>query len=418
MTATQPWKSDQWFTSPWNFVEGANRPAGFPADIAIHDVTLRDGEQQAGVEFTRDDKVRIAEALAEAGIPRIEAGLPAVSPSDEAAVREIVKRNLGPQIFAFARCMMDDVKLAADCGVSGVVMEIPSSPHIIEYAYRWPLERAIEASIRTTAYAHELGLEVVFFPIDFTRADFDWVLDLITRVANEGHMDALVIVDTFGVAAPHAMPNVVRQVRARIDKRLEVHCHMDFSLGVANTIAALAEGVSVAHTTVTGIGERAGNTPTEDVVMALLTLYGVDIGVKTEHFTELSRLVRDLGKVAIPSNRAIVGDLLYAIESGIIASWLKNCGDEHLTEVFPFRPGLVGQRQPEVVLGKNSGIDSIAIWLRKLGIEAGEAEQLELLRRVKQRSLDGKRLLSEGEFRDLLAEVRAASGEVVELSRG
>lgn len=399
--AEHPWKNDRWFTSPWNFVDEVRSQLHFPSDIAIHDVTLRDGEQQAGIEYTKDDKVRIAEALAGAGIHRIEAGLPAVSPSDEAAVREIVKRNLGPQIFAFARCMTEDVKLAADCGVSGVVMEIPSSPHIIEYAYRWPLERAIEASIRTTAYAHELGLEVVFFPIDFTRADFGWVLDLITRVADEGHMDALVIVDTFGVAAPHAMPNVVRQVRARIDKRLEVHCHMDFSLGVANTIAALAEGASVAHTTITGIGERSGNTPTEDVVMALLTMYGVDTGIKTEAFTELSHLVRDLSRVPVPPNRAIVGDRVYAIESGIIASWFKNCGDDHLTEVFPYRPELVGQRQPEVVLGKNSGIDSIGIWLEKLGIEASEQERLDLLRRVKERSLEHKGLLSVEEFRDL-----------------
>jgi isopropylmalate/homocitrate/citramalate synthase len=396
---SQPWKTDQWFTSPWNFTEQARAGLEFAPSIQIHDVTLRDGEQQAGIEFTTDDKVRIAEGLAQAGVHRIEAGLPAVSPSDEAAVREIVKRELGPQVFAFARCMKSDVALAADCGVSGVVMEIPSSPHIIEYAYRWPLQRAIDASIETTAYAHELGLEVVFFPIDFSRADFDWVLNLLTRVANDGHMDALVLVDTFGVLAPQAMPNVVQQVRSRIpDKRLEVHVHMDYSLGVANTIAALGAGVEVAHTTITGIGERSGNTPMEDVVMALLTLYGVDTGIKTEALTDLSHLVRELSGVAVPPNRGIVGDLVYAIESGIIASWFKNCGEEHLTEVFPYRPELVGQRSAQVVLGKNSGIDSIGIWLDRLGISASEEQRLELLRLVKEQSLEQKGLLSEDQF--------------------
>ena len=143
--------------------------------------------------------------LAEAGVHRIEAGMPVVSPSDTAAIKEIVKRNLGPQIFAFSRCMVDDVKRAVDCGVSGIVMEVPSSTHIIEYAYKWPLEKAIDLSIESTAYAHSQGLEVVFFPIDFSRAEMNWVLDLITRVANEGHMDALALVDTFGVLAPHAM---------------------------------------------------------------------------------------------------------------------------------------------------------------------------------------------------------------------
>ena len=402
----QPWKTDSWFTSPWNFVDEARAGLNFSPQIKIHDVTLRDGEQQAGIEFTRDDKIRIAEALAEAGVHRIEAGLPAVSPADEAAVREIVKRNLGPQVFAFARCMIEDVKLAADCGATGVVMEIPSSPHIIQYAYRWPLERAVEASIKTTAYAHELGLEVVFFPIDFSRADFDWVLNLLTRVANEGHMDALVLVDTFGVLAPQAIPNVVKQVRSRIpDKRLEVHGHMDYSLGVANTLAALGAGVEVAHTTITGIGERSGNTPMEDVVMALKTLYAVDIGIKTEHLTGLSELVRDLAHVPVVPNRGIVGSQVYDIESGIIASWFKNCGQEYLTEVFPYRPELVGQRAPQVVLGKNSGIDSIAIWLDRLGLQADEQQRLEMLGRVKTRSLEKKALLTETEFSEIVKQV-------------
>ena len=112
-------------------------------------------------------------ALAEAGVHRIEAGMPVVSPSDTAAIKEIVKRNLGPQIFAFSRCMVDDVKRAVDCGVKGIVMEVPSSTHIIKYAYKWPLEKAIDLSIESTAYAHAQGLEVVFFPIDFSRAEMN-----------------------------------------------------------------------------------------------------------------------------------------------------------------------------------------------------------------------------------------------------
>ena len=145
-----------------------NSDFNFAKKIKFHDVTLRDGEQQTGVIFTKDDKIRIAEGLAEAGVHRIEAGMPVVSPSDAAAIKEIVKRNLGPQIFAFSRCMVDDVKRAVDCGVKGVVMEVPSSKHIIKYAYKWSLEKAIDLSIESTKYAHEQGLEVVFFPIDFS----------------------------------------------------------------------------------------------------------------------------------------------------------------------------------------------------------------------------------------------------------
>jgi isopropylmalate/homocitrate/citramalate synthase len=401
MSAT-PWKTDKWFVSPWNFNPAVNGGFKFAKKIEFHDVTLRDGEQQTGVIFTKDDKIRIAEGLAEAGVHRIEAGMPVVSPSDAAAIKEIVKRNLGPQIFAFSRCMVDDVKRAVDCGVKGVVMEVPSSEHIIKYAYKWSLEKAIDLSIESTKYAHEQGLEVVFFPIDFSRAEMNWVLDLITRVANEGHMDALALVDTFGVLAPQAIPYLVRSVKARINKRLEAHFHMDFGMGVANTIIALAEGVDVVHSTVLGLGERAGNVPMEDTAMALLTLYGIDTGLKYDKFYALSKLVAQLSGHAVPTNRQVVGDSLFKIESGIIASWFENCGVENATELFPFRWDVVGQAPVSVVFGKGSGIDSVKWGMRKLGVQFNEEEAMKVVAAIKQFSLDRKRLLTDQEFRDVV----------------
>ena len=407
----QPWKSDNWFVSPWNFADEVTAGLNFPEKIKIHDVTLRDGEQQTGVAFDFDDKIRIAEGLAAAGIHRIEAGMPVVSPQDDAAIREIVKRDLGPQIFAFARCMKDDVQRAVDTGVTGVVMEVPSSEHVIEYAYKWPLEKATDLSIEATTFAHEQGLEVVFFPIDFTRAEMNWVLDLITKVATEGHMDALALVDTFGVTSPHAMQYFVRQVKKRIDKRLEAHFHQDFGMGVANTIMALAEGVEVIHSTVLGVGERAGNTPMEETVMALLTMYGVDVGIKYDKLYELAKTVQEVSGQAIPTNKPITGSELFNVESGIIASWLNNCGDEHLTELFPYRPEVVGRSSVEIVMGKGSGLDSIKVWMEQLQIRANEEESMEVLQAVKRFGLAEKRLMSKDEFRDLanstLDEVRA-----------
>src|SRR5579859_6690755 len=398
----EPWKTDQWFVSPWNFESAVQEQLHFPKQIKFHDITLRDGEQQTGVIFTKDDKIRIAEALAEAGVQRIEAGMPVVSPSDTAAIKEIVKRNLGPQVFAFSRCMVDDVKRAVDCGVSGIVMEVPSSTHIIEYAYKWPLEKAIDLSIESTAYAHSQGLEVVFFPIDFSRAEINWVLDLITRVANEGHMDALALVDTFGVLAPHAVQYLVREAKKRINKRLEAHFHMDFGMGVANTVMALAEGVEVVHSTVLGLGERAGNVPLEETDMALLTLYGVDTGIKYDKFYGLSKLVQQLSGHAVPSNRQVVGDSLFKIESGIIASWFENCGEENATELFPFRSEVVGQAPISVVFGKGSGIDSVKWGLRKLGVQFNEEEAMKCVAAIKDFSLQRKRLLTDEEFRSVV----------------
>jgi isopropylmalate/homocitrate/citramalate synthase len=401
----QPWKTDQWFVSPWNFESAVRDQLHFAKQIQFHDITLRDGEQQTGVIFTKDDKIRIAEALAEAGVHRIEAGMPVVSPSDMSAIKEIVKRNLGPKIFAFSRCMVDDVKRAVDCGVSGIVMEVPSSTHIIEYAYKWPLEKAIDLSIESTAYAHSQGLEIVFFPIDFSRADMKWVLDLILRVANEGHMDALALVDTFGVVSPHAMQYLVREVKKRIDKRLEAHFHMDFGMGIANTIMALAEGVEVVHSTVLGLGERAGNVPIEETALALLTLYGIDTGLKYDKLYGLARLVEELSGHKVASNRPVVGEQLFQIESGIIASWWQNCGKDNPTELFPFHWDLVGQPPAKVVLGKGSGIDSIKAALKGIGVEANDEEAMKVVMGVKEFSLEHKRLLTDSEFRSVVAKV-------------
>jgi isopropylmalate/homocitrate/citramalate synthase len=403
--ANEPWKTDKWFSSPWNYLPEVTEGFNFPDKLQVHDVTLRDGEQQAGVEFTSDDKVRIATALAEAGIHRIEAGLPAVSPSDADAIKRMVAEDLPTEVYAFSRCMVPDVELALDCGVKGVVMEVPASHHLIEKAYRWPIEKAIEASVEATKYAHDNGLEVTFFPIDATRATMTELLDDLEQVATEGHVDKIALVDTFGVTSPHAIRYYTQRVRERMAVPLETHFHMDFGMGVANTALAVAEGASVIHTTVSGIGERAGNAPTEETVLALLTMYGIDTGIDTTKFTEIARLVADLSGVTQPANRPVTGEMLYNVESGIIATWVKNVGDE-LLEPFPYRPELVGQAAPEIVLGKGSGLDSVSIWLGRHGIHDAETKEIEaILAEVKGRSLAKKGLLDDEEFLDIVREV-------------
>jgi isopropylmalate/homocitrate/citramalate synthase len=396
-----PWKTDKWYTSPWNFLPEVTQDYTFPDALIVHDVTLRDGEQQAGVEFTRDEKVRIAQALAEAGVHRIEAGMPAVSESDTEAIKAIVRLGLPSDVVAFSRCMVDDVKRALDCGVKRVVMEIPSSRHLTEEAYRWPMEKAIEVSIEATRYAHENGLYVSYFPIDASRAEITEYMDLIERISREGWMDAIGCVDTFGVLTPQATSFFIRETKKRINKPVETHFHMDFGMGVANTVAAVAAGADVVQTTVGGLGERAGNTPMEETLMALLTLYGVETEIKTERFRSLSQLVRELARVPQATNHPVVGDMLYNVESGIIANWVKNTEPNKLTEPFPFLPELVGHEPVKVVLGKGSGIDSIHYHLDRLGIQATDEQAMDLLQQVKSASLERQALIDLEEFRKM-----------------
>jgi isopropylmalate/homocitrate/citramalate synthase len=173
---------------------------------------------------------------------------------------------------------------------------------------------------------------------------------------------------------------------------------------------AMAAGCQVAHTSVTGIGERAGNCAYEELALAMKTMYGVDLGLKTDQFVHLSRLVQQLAGVRIPANRCIVGENLFDIESGIIVSWLRNCGAEFPTELVPFRPELVGNAPARAVLGKGSGIDSIALFLEHLGLHATQEQMMALLGEVKERSLREKRLLTVEEFRKMAQAALATPG--------
>jgi isopropylmalate/homocitrate/citramalate synthase len=401
----EPWKTDKWFTSPWNYLPELTKEYQFPSNIKIHDVTLRDGEQQTAVVFRREEKVAIAKKLDALGIHRIEAGMPAVSPQDKAAISDIAALGLKAEIFGFARCIPSEVKVVKDCGCKGIVIEIPASDHMIKNGYGWPIERAMKASIETTLAAKEAGLYTVFFTIDSTRTELNRFLDIVEQVATEGHMDSLTMADTMGVTTPDAYAHVVKKVIERLKKPVEAHCHMDFGLGVANTIAALQAGASVAHTTVTGLGERAGNVPTEEVVMSLLALYDKNLGIKTEKFVEVSKFVMDLAKVTQPPNRPIVGDKLYEIESGIIAGWFRLSRKDHPLEYIPFSPELVGQKPVNIVLGKNSGPPSMEEWFEKLGIQGTDEEKMAVLQAVKAKSFEKKDLLTVDEFKAIIATV-------------
>lgn len=394
-----PWKTDKWFISPWPYLPEVTKKYNFAPKIKIHDVTLRDGEQQTAVVFRREEKVAIAKQLDALGIHRIEAGMPAVSEQDKAAIQDIAALGLKSEVFAFARCIPEEIKVIKACGCKGVVIEIPASDHMIKNAYGWTFDRAMKSSIDATRAAKEAGLYTVFFTIDATRTEVERLLDIVEQVATEGHMDAFTLADTMGGCTPDAVYHVIKRAIERLKKPVEIHCHQDFGLGVANTLAALQAGASVAHTTVTGLGERAGNVPTEDVVMSLLCLHGIDLGIRTQKFCEVSKFVMEKAKVTQPPNRPIVGDKLYEVESGIIAGWVRLARNDNPLEYVPFSADLVGQKPVSIVLGKNSGPPSIEEWCEKLGIKANEQERMALLQAVKAKSFEKKDLLTADEFK-------------------
>jgi isopropylmalate/homocitrate/citramalate synthase len=398
------WKTDDWFVSSLNYEKEIKSALKIPPKVKFHDATLRDGEQQAGLVLRKDEKIRIAEKLAEVGVDRIEAGMPIVTKEDEMAIKDIVKRNLGPEIFVFSRCVIDDVKRALECGVDGIIIEIPASAHIIEKAYGWTVEKAMEMPIEATRFAKENGLYTVFFPVDMTRAEMGWFFKLIEKVSTEGHMDALGVVDTMGVLSPHSTAFLIREIKKRINKPLEAHFHNDFNLAAANTVIAVTEGVEVIHSSISGIGERAGMAAYEDVAMILKTMYGVNINLDFSKMYETSKLLQKFLGIKMPDNRPIIGDGIFDVESGIVSVWMDRLLEtKDVLEIFPFHWDLVGHNKPRVVLGKHSGSTSIEVWLKKYGLKANGKQINEILEEVKQKACDQKKLLTESEFKEILS---------------
>ena len=397
------WLTDKWWVSYLNFLDEVRSNFKIPEKVIIHDITLRDGEQQAGLVFNKEDKIKIARMLDEVGVHRIEAGMPAVSTEDKEAVKAVAHEGLNAKVFCFARCMKRDVDLALECDVDGVEMEIPSSEHIIKYAYGWSLEKAIDLSIEATRYAADHGLYVAFFTIDATRADLDWWFKIINNVATKGHMDSLVLVDTFGVCTPEAIRYFTRRAKEQINKPIEAHFHNDFGLATANTLAAVCEGAEIVHTTVNGIGERMGNADLAEVALALEALYGIELGLKYDKLYELSKLVEKLSGVQMPPHKPVVGDGAFRVESGIIAGWWARL--EELNKpliMFPYTWDLVGQKGVEMLLGKKSGRDSIIRKLKEMGQDPSKVDVDKILEEVKEESIKRKSSIPDEVFKEII----------------
>lgn len=403
----KPWRNDQWYTSFWNFDPFARNLCHFAGKIEIHDVTLRDGEQQSRVALTKDQKIAIAEKLSEVGIQRIEAGMPAVSRDDYEAIEEMLRRGLSSDIYCFARCMVSDAKLAAELGVKGVIMEIPANELLIKYGYRWETEKAIQAAVEATRYAHERGLYVVLFLIDFSRADYGYATRFIDAVKEQGYFDALTCVDTMGALSPLGAYCMVRAMKERYpDKKIEFHSHDDFGMGSANTVMAAVAGADVLHTSVAAMGERAGNTSYEDVVMTLKMMFDQDLGLDLSKLCETADFVTDLAHAPCRANRGIIGPVISEMEAGLPIGWFERIKHVDPLILFPYRFPITGHKDITYTIGKGSGAPTIKFYLKEMGLPADNDDFVkELNAEVKRMSMMMTHSLSVPQFQELARKI-------------
>lgn len=348
--------------------------------LIIFDTTLRDGEQAPGCSMTDREKIRVARALAELGVDVIEAGFPAASDGDFESVRLIAREIRGPVICGLARCGGNDIERAwqalREAERPRLHVFIATSPIHRQFKLGMSREEVIRRAVEGVRVARALCDDVEFSAEDAARTEPDYLAEVITAVIDAG-ATTVNIPDTVGYAVPAEFAERIAYLRANVPNIeravISVHCHDDLGMAVANSLAAVQAGARQVECTINGIGERAGNCALEEVVMAVRTRTDrlpVQTGIDTRRLAPTSRLVAAVTGVAVPRNKAIVGENAFAHEAGIHQhGMLRN---QETYEIM--RPEDVGLGGSTLVLGKHSGRHAFRSRVEALGLALDEAE--------------------------------------------
>ncbi len=380
--------------SPYN----AAAKARLPEKIVVYDSTLRDGEQMPGVHFTLEQKLSIARKLDEAGVHQIEAGFPAVSEAEKAAVKQISSMGLDADILCLSRALKQDIDAAVDCDVDMVLLFIATSDLHLRYKLKMTREQVVEKAVQAVEYAHAHGIRASMSSEDSTRSDVPLMAELFSRCERAGAA-RLGITDTLGCGGPESIHYVVSRLKESTSLPLSAHLHNDFGLATANSISALSAGAEAIATTVGGIGERAGNVSLEQFVMALKHLYKRDIGVRTDGLTELTRTVFEAAKLPMPANQPWVGTNAFSHESGIHVAAVLSCPMTYEC----VNPEEVGNRR-RLVLGKHSGTHIVKSRLDEKGVSATQEQICDMVRAIKRAGEEHGRV-SDEEFWSIVSGV-------------
>jgi len=353
--------------------------------IRFLDTTLRDGEQTPGVSLGLDEKLAIAQGLDSLGVDVIEAGSAMTSAGERQSIKAIADCGLRAEICSYVRALTADIDTAMSCNVDSVHLVVPVSDLHIQCKLKSDRQSVIKQAVNVTEYAKDHGLVVELSGEDASRSDLDY-LESIYRAGIEAGADRLAFCDTVGVLVPEVTADIFTRL-SKLKVPISIHCHNDFGMATANTVAALRAGASQAHVTVNGIGERAGNASLEEVVMTLESLYKIDTGIKCQDIYQLSRMVSRMCGLSMAVNKAIVGDNAFTHEAGIHVHGLL--ADTSTYE--PMHPETVGRKR-RIVLGKHAGRASVELALREFGVAVSETQLAQIVARVKELGDKGKRV--------------------------
>ena len=378
-----------------------------PDCIRIFDTTLRDGEQTPGVSLTTEEKMEIARQLDKVGVDSIEAGTPISSEGEKRAAKEISKAGLSAEIVALARSKRKDIDIAIACDVDAIHTFISTSEVQMKYAVNMTPEEVLTSSVDSIEYIKSHGLVCEYSPMDATRTDREF-LKQICKVAEEAGADRINIPDTVGIMIPTTMQELIRDVKSVVKIPISVHCHNDFGMAVANSLAGVEAGASQVHVAVNGLGERAGNAALEEIAVALDLIYKKKTGIDHKQLYATSKLVSKLTGMQIQANKAIVGENAFSHESGI-----HTRGVTVAPSTFePIQPEFVGRKR-KLVAGKLAGTSGIRVELEAVGLRPTKEQLAEVVRTVKELGDKGKTVTDA----DMVAIARSVMGKVIKEKR-
>jgi isopropylmalate/homocitrate/citramalate synthase len=374
--------------------------SAFPrSQVRFYDTTLRDGEQTVGVVLSPQQKLEIARKLDELGISRIEAGFPKVSPEDGEAITLMRKADLQAELWGFSRAVRGDVEELVRLGLSATVIESPTSDIKLK-AYGLSREEVLKRVRDAVSFARQNGITVAYFAVDGTRTELDF-LKRVYLVALDAGASEIVVVDTIGACGPEAVEILVREVCQWVGPNVPVHYHghNDFGMATACAVAAVRGGASWIQGTINGMGERAGNADIGEIALALRCLYEVPVALDLTKVREVSGVVSKASGYTLDAWKPLVGENLFMRESGAVASQF------HIPEAIePYSSELVNARR-RIVLGKKSGLDSIDLKAKELGLAVATEQRGTILGAVKKRAITKRGLLTDDEFSEIVRQV-------------
>ena len=399
-----PWiVPGKWHTSLHNWTAEVRKDWKLPKKVIFYDVTLRDGEQAAGVVFRPEDKLKIAHSLAEAGVQRIEGGMVAVSQEDADAIAKMAKEIKSAEISTFCRARKDDVELALKCNIGRVCIEVVARDEQINSIWG-SRAKAAEALVNIIKFAKSNGLKVTMFLMEFSRADIPLLESLIIPAVKEANADSVAAVDTRGCALPQTMAFLVKKVKEWVNVPVEIHCHNQWGVATAGTLAAVEEGAEVVHSCVNGLN---GNACLDECAMGIEGLLGIQTGIKLDKMFGLSKLVKELS--GADWYKPFVGPTISQVEAGIPVRTMWDHRDEPgMGRIEFLNYGVVGNTPVDLVLGKKSGRYSIMLKAYELKLPVPPEDKAnKMLERVKELSSEKKGLVSAEEFRGIYKEIMA-----------